>query len=872
MFSRQLLVHIALPSLIGLAAAATGASAATWTVNSLNDAVDAFPGDSLCETSSGNGECTLRAAVQEANALPGPDRIDLPAGTYVLTIAGSNEDGCASGDLDITEDLEVRGEGADVSIIDASTLDRVMHVVEDPTLPSLVKLADLTLQNGRDIGGGSGRGGGVLNSGALKLRRVHVLDNTASGQQWAQGGGVYSSGELSLSGCLLRNNEASGGNGASGDAGGDGGTAEGGAVYAEPGSLLLVEGSTVTGNRATGGDGGTGGMTGPGYGGYAWGGGVSGRGDVVVRASTIAGNSVSGGASGNSDCICFECFKQGTGGHAYGGGLSSGEQPLVLTDVDISGNQANGGAGVNCGGGAGVGGGLFADGDSTLTHVAIEDNTATVWCCALGGGGIALTPCWEQLSPIRHLLFRASNCSISGNEARGLWTSAGGGGILARPVRDCSVTVRLENTTLSGNSATAGGEFWQYGRGGAVYGYVFRGGSEGGVHITLSNCTVTDNEAVHPATPDWGQGGGLYAEMRDSGTATVVLANTILAGNRAVVGPDCLVADASIESMGYSIVGDVSGCDFIPGTGDQTGDAAQPLDPVVGPLQDNGGLTRTHALLAASPALDGGDPAGCLSAATGEELTADQRGITRPLDGDGDLVPVCDVGAYEWNVGLGDRVWLDANQDGIQDAGEFGYAATTVNLLDPLGALIDTTATDALGLYWFSELPPGEYTIEFVAPSLHGFSPPNQGADESLDSDADPTTGRTGPVDLPPDTIISSLDAGLRPATDPTCEAASITAIENLMVVKLAASDDLELSWDQDQQAGSGYNVWSVSSKPLLPACASCDGSTGVDGCTWQGGTPDQTRCVHVAGAQGSAGSINFYQVRGVCDGLEAAW
>src|SRR3990172_8808874 len=74
------------------------AHAAEFTVNSTADAVDASLGDGTCDDGSGN--CTLRAAIQEANALSGPDTIDLPAGTYTLTIPGTGEDAAATGDLD----------------------------------------------------------------------------------------------------------------------------------------------------------------------------------------------------------------------------------------------------------------------------------------------------------------------------------------------------------------------------------------------------------------------------------------------------------------------------------------------------------------------------------------------------------------------------------------------------------------------------------------------------------------------------------------------------------------------------------------------------------------------------------------------------
>ena len=73
-----------------------------FSVNNSNDLPDANPGDGKCETTNGNGICTLRAAIQEANALAGADTILLEATTYQLQRAG-NDDTALNGDLDITD-------------------------------------------------------------------------------------------------------------------------------------------------------------------------------------------------------------------------------------------------------------------------------------------------------------------------------------------------------------------------------------------------------------------------------------------------------------------------------------------------------------------------------------------------------------------------------------------------------------------------------------------------------------------------------------------------------------------------------------------------------------------------------------------------
>ena len=86
---------------------AGSASAAVFSVNSVTDGVDTTPGDGICATAAGT--CSLRAAIQESNALMGPDTISLPPGTYALTLAGLAENRAASGDLDITDDLAING-------------------------------------------------------------------------------------------------------------------------------------------------------------------------------------------------------------------------------------------------------------------------------------------------------------------------------------------------------------------------------------------------------------------------------------------------------------------------------------------------------------------------------------------------------------------------------------------------------------------------------------------------------------------------------------------------------------------------------------------------------------------------------------------
>jgi CSLREA domain-containing protein len=143
------------------------AAAATFTVNRTLDAVDARPGDGVCETAPGNRICTLRAAIQESNARPGADTINLPAGTYTLTLqVAGHEDLAVNGDLDITDALSVVGAGASGTIITIGDpgppleLERIFDIHG----PITVTIRGVTLLRGgrRD---GVGAGAGILNRG-----------------------------------------------------------------------------------------------------------------------------------------------------------------------------------------------------------------------------------------------------------------------------------------------------------------------------------------------------------------------------------------------------------------------------------------------------------------------------------------------------------------------------------------------------------------------------------------------------------------------------------------------------------------------------------------------------------------------------------
>jgi len=181
-----------------------------------------------------------------------------------------------------------------------------------------------------------------------------------------------------------------------------------------------------------------------------------------------------------------------------------------------------------------------------------------------------------------------ANSTVSDNT-----TTVLGGGILSE-----GELLTMVNVTVSGNWARFGGGI---------------GLTEGSLKI--ENVTVTDNLATE-------EGGGLF---RDKALGAIAFVNSIVAENWAPIGPDC---SGSVRSEGSSLLQDESGCDYVTGKGDIVG-----VDPLLGPLRDNGGPTFTHALWLGSPAIDAGDD----SSAPG----TDQRGISRPQ------ADASDIGAFE---------------------------------------------------------------------------------------------------------------------------------------------------------------------------------------------------------------------------------
>jgi CSLREA domain-containing protein len=154
------------------------------TVPAANAAV--FIPTTLTDSADGScdSHCSLREAVQAANAEDGPDVILLKTGTYTLSLPGAGDDLGATGDLDIRDDLTIVGRDAINTTIDGGALDRVLDVQAG----SKLELVDLAVTNGRTI---DGTGGGIRVFGELAMTRGVVFRNHA---QSGSGGGIHGQG------------------------------------------------------------------------------------------------------------------------------------------------------------------------------------------------------------------------------------------------------------------------------------------------------------------------------------------------------------------------------------------------------------------------------------------------------------------------------------------------------------------------------------------------------------------------------------------------------------------------------------------------------------------------------------------------------
>jgi hypothetical protein len=546
----------------------------------------------------------------------------------------------------------------------------------------------LLRQNSAVAGAGfGGEGGGIFagQEGSLTIRSSVVQGNDAVGGAIgnlggeALGGGIFAICPTAITNSTLSDNAVLGGNADNNKAGGFGGEASGGGVCAL--GPTTITHSFLLNNTAAGGAGDTF------VGGGAGGGGIFTRGTTTITASTLSDNTLIGGRS-----------SAGIGGSAIGGGVCAEGTTTITTSTlsgnTLIGNTSNVSSNFNVfgdGGGSAEGGGIFVStlGTATISASTLSDNiliggdgsinnsnvfiSGNVGGHAQGGGVYAqiyskVTIRSSTLSANR--LTGGNGTFVSGTVQCRIGGSASGGGVYAN---DAAVTITT--STLSGNTVSGGSA--HRGRGGiATPGTAQGGGASfvGGADNKLVNSTIADNRAVGgpsasvASVASAAAGGGLFFTNKAAATLTnvtvagnkaslprgtrgntvgggidndsgaVTLVNTLVARNSAATGPD--YAGAARAGSSHNLIGDATGSTgFSAAHGDLLGTTTNPLDPHLGPLQNNGRLTPTLALLPGSPALNAGS-----NSAQSVTGPFDQRGqgFARVASG------TIDIGAFEF--------------------------------------------------------------------------------------------------------------------------------------------------------------------------------------------------------------------------------
>lgn len=567
------------------------------------------------------------ASIQAAVDEPACAVVDLEAGTIGETVV-------------ISRSVTIQGQGRASTIVDGQGWDTVFAIRPG----NQVTITDMTITGGRGVYHGA-----IANEASdLMLGNVLITQNTAVGTPVIAGmGGCAFLGHgasVSIEGSTMSKNEA----------------VRGGCFYVSEGATLTVNDSLLDSNRGKDlGDN------------RGYGSAIFNEATVTLVNTEVANHTYGDGTVFNYGRLFIE-------GGAFQGNERSAIQNRVEATATISGtlfdgndsyygggfyNHAGASASLNrvtmtnndASNGGGAGSGISNSGALTLTHSLLSGNirgairhdgyllaSTVISQCQIinnqtsgvaigdsgtvliegsiiagnGGqgsyGGLVVAPSgwWRGDALIR-------NSTISGNQGGGIYvdfdpddTSLGGPG-----------TLTLENSTIAGNVG-----HW---RGGAIR--IHQG------HVVLRNVTIYDNAAD--------AGSGLWS---DSPYATFSMVNTIIANSGPGMDCDWGGYDESqrkdvFASLGHNLDGDGS-CEL-----DEPGDMPN-HQPYLGFMGDHGGQTPTHAPLPWSPVVDAGDDATCLA--------TDQREVMRPIDGNGDQVAQCDIGAVEYDGPLATHMFL----------------------------------------------------------------------------------------------------------------------------------------------------------------------------------------------------------------------
>ncbi|HEV3375764.1 MAG TPA: Ig-like domain-containing protein [Thermoleophilaceae bacterium] len=499
------------------------ASPARFAVDSTADAVDSQPGDGSCRTVA--GACTLRAAIQEANALPGADEIQLPGGTYALGIAPQNQNDATSGDLDITDSLTVTGAGAGSTHVDARTLDRVFEVADDG---GSVAFSGLTISNGD----ADEYGGGILNSSTATVTvQSSTVRRSVAGKT---GGGIdnHVGGEVHIRDSNVTDNFA---------------RESGSAINNNRDGTVTITASTVSSNSAA---------------------------DVGLDELLAGGGAISNNAeldtAGTITVIGSQVSDNRAGGGRSGAAISNdGTGKVVVEGTTFSKNRAhaNGGAIFNGSGEVRVAGSRFTENSATNGgaiyssadkdgRVTVSGSTFTLNHAAGDGGAIVGTG-------TGHL--EVLDGTFSKNDADD-W-----GGAVQNANKGSAA---IERSSFTENTALNGGGFANEGAGlvvvessmftknMAVAGAILASGEGGGMHsnsggeVVVSGGAFTDNKAR--------SGGG----FSNAGGGTVEITGTRFAANHAEEqGGGLLIESGAVRMLNIDVVGNVADGDEEAGGG-----------------------------------------------------------------------------------------------------------------------------------------------------------------------------------------------------------------------------------------------------------------------------------------------------------------
>jgi CSLREA domain-containing protein len=547
-------------------------------------------------------DCSLREAVAAANQASGPNTITIPAGNYVLALAGPGEDGAASGDLDLTDDVTLLGVGSEAggTFITAADGfgDRLVHALSGAVVIENLYLgggeadaggavrveesADLTIRETRlDASKATGPDGGglVFSEGTLILEASRLTRGCSAGA----GGAVVSRGTATIRDAVFEDNEAA---------------SQGGAI-ANSGTMTLT---TTSVNRAFAGTGPLCGVVGQGDGG-----GIYSSGDLTITDGDISRTEAtrSGGAIFTDGTLDIEGTLIRSTCRGSGGGIAvaaGGRATVKTIDLQASaGGGDGGGVWVEEGGSASVvdsriggtasraGGGIANAGEVEVRGTTVSGGRALDGAGIYSSGALTVeTSTIEQGSAREHGggIFALGTTTIDASTISGNTADFGGGLFLQG-------TVSVTNCTISANNATGSG-------GGAAL--------WGSGELQLTHCTLTRNTSAEASA--------LLADTY----ATV--SNTLLGGN--TLGPNCSVR---LGLLGIGNLDEDGSCGF------SAAENLSGVSPELGPLLDNGGPTETHVLLADSPARNAAAVAVC--------LPTDQRGVVRPQES------LCDIGAVE---------------------------------------------------------------------------------------------------------------------------------------------------------------------------------------------------------------------------------